>query len=148
MSCLKIVQRFFPKVEEVVDATRSQLIDVSAADAQSTGIKSHDNCAMAMACKRKFHLDGVIISRTKAYLVKGKRARRFQVPLSVAREIVSFDRGGGFAPGRYTLSVVGKYHKIGKVSGGHSGKTGNGKPKKFRHITAKIRTVLGGEVSE
>ncbi len=95
MPSINIVQKFFPKVERVVDAHRNAAIEVTAKDSSSKAVRDHNACAMAVACKRKFHLDGVIISRSVAYLIKGTQARRFMLPDSVSREVVSFDRGGG-----------------------------------------------------
>lgn len=149
MSALQTVQRFFPKVKTVTDATRIATIEVTKADASATGVKNHNECAMAVACKRKFHLDGVIISRSTAYLVKGTKARRFQIPPSVSREVVSFDRGGGFAPGCYTLSAVSPLNRLGSRQG--SSKDSKVKKQggsKFRHLTTNIRTVLGGIAPE
>ena len=143
-SALLTVKAFFPGVEKVVDAKRAAMIEVSAKDATAKGVKNHEACAMAVACKRKFNLDGVIISRSVAYLVKGKQARRFKLPPGTAKEVVSFDRGGGFAPGTYQLSAVGEWAQLGKRQGSNRRTPGNGHPKKFRHITTGIRSVLGG----
>lgn len=143
---LLVVQKFFPKVEIVVDAVCPALIEVTAKDANSKAVMDHVACAMAVACKRKFHLDGVLIARSIAYLVKGKRARRFFVPPSVSREVTSFDRGAAFMPGKYMLSAICKTARLGadrgrnKPTGPHS----NSKPI-FRHVTSKIRTTLSGE---
>lgn len=144
-NALHIVQKFFPGVTGVVDALRPAKIEVTVSDSTKKGVKNHAECALAVACKNKFNLDGVIISRTVAYLVKGKKARRFHLPPSTARELVSFDRGAGFAPGIYQLSVVSGNNKLGMARGGHSGVEGSGKPKQFRHYTSGIRTVLGGQ---
>lgn len=144
-NALNTVQKFFPGVTEVADATAPAKIEVTAADGTKKGRKNHAECALAVACKKKFNLDGVIISRTMAYLVKGKKARRFQLPQGTAREVVSFDRGAGFAPGTYLLSAISGTNRLGQVSGGHSREKGDGRPKQFRHITANIRTVLGGQ---
>lgn len=141
---LRTVRAFFPGVEKVVDAKRAAMIEVTGKDATAKGVKNHEACAMAVACKRKFNLDGVIISRSTAYLVKGKSARRFKLPPATSREVVSFDRGGGFQPGTYQLSAVGEWAKLGHQQGSRKRTAGNGTPKRFRHITANIRSVLGG----
>lgn len=146
-SSLNVVQKFFPKVKRIVDANTSAVIEVTKADASSKGIKDHAGCAMAVACKRKFHLDGVIISRAIAYMVKGNKARRFQLPPTVTREVVSFDRGGGFAPGRYTLSAVTPSARLG-VKQHTSSHPRNDLPKRKRHITTNVRAVLGGQEPE
>ncbi len=146
MAVLNVVRRFFPQVTSVVDATHNAAIEVTAKDASSKAVKDHNGCAMAVACKRKFHLDGVIISRSVAYLVKGKQARRFKLPESVSREVVSFDRGASFAPVKYTLSAVPDSGKMNARTGRVDKRTGTGPsvPKRFRHLTAHVRSVLGG----
>ena len=145
-NALNVVQQFFPGVTEVVDAERGAKIEVTPLDSRSKGLKNHEECAFAVACKRQMRLDGVIISRSVAYLVKGKRARRFQLPPSVSREVVSFDRGAGFAPGEYLLSPVEPSRRLGQRQGSNRDRaSATPMTKKFRHLTANVRTVLGGE---
>jgi hypothetical protein len=143
-TALNTVKKFFPKVKSVVDATTPTLIEVTKKDTESKAVKNHSACAMAVACKRKFKLDGVIVSRSIAYLIKGNKARRFLLPASVSREIVSFDRGAGFQPGTYQLERVTKSLQLGP---GHPQKIKNrdAKIKQFRHITTHARSVLGGQ---
>lgn len=146
MGSLSIVKKFFPKVESVIDSTRNARIEVTAKDASSKAVKDHNACAMAVACKRKFKLDGVIISRSVAYLIKGKQARRFNLPSSIQREVVSFDRGGGFDIGIYELSKISPQNKQGARQPRTESKSvvRDSKPKKFRHMTTNARHVLGG----
>lgn len=68
-TALQVVQKFFPEVKEVVDAGRNQVIEVTSQDEKTARKKSHKTCAMAVACKRKFNLDGVVISVNRAYKV-------------------------------------------------------------------------------
>lgn len=146
MSTLNTVQKFFPNVKVVVDAKMNAAIDVTEQDVKSSKLKSHKQCAMAVACKRKFHLDGVIISKSVAYLIKGNKARRFKVPESVAREVVSFDRGAGFSIGKYALQAIPKSDQMnrprGKKAPGGSHK-GESIMKRFYHKTDNVRAELG-----
>ena len=147
MDALSVVRKFFPQVRRVTDASRNAAIEVTAEDAKSPGKKDHVHCAMAVACKRKFHLDGVIISRSVAYLIKGKNARRFKLNDSVAREVVSFDRGAGFSPGKYELSKISPVNKMGlgvRPKRPKDNAKRDGVPKRFRHVTTRVRSVLGG----
>lgn len=145
-NALRTVQKFFPGVTKVVDATQPAIIEVKSADANPRAQKNHEACALAVACKRTMKLDGVIISRSTAYMVKGRQARRFKLPPGTAREVVSFDRGAGFAPGTYILSAVPKIARLGERTGSDRDKRSyNGTSRKFRHLTANIRTVLGGQ---
>ena len=146
-TALQLVRKFFPQVKNVVDATRNAEIEVTPQDDRVAKRKSHKTCAMAVACKRKFHLDGVIISQNRAYLVKGDKARRFTLPPSVEKEVVSFDRGGGFEPGSYQLSKVPKGIRLDrsvKTGTGHSGSHPTG-VRRHRHMTGGVRLSLGSK---
>lgn len=103
-SSLAIVQKFFPEVKSVSDARKKLRVSVNEKDTRDSTKKNHKACAMAVACKRSFRLSGVVISRQRAYLVDGDKAVRYALPSSVSREVVSFDRGGGFAEGEYELT--------------------------------------------
>lgn len=145
-TAIKGVNSFFPKVTTLIDATENLRIHVTDGDVNSKGVKKHTACALAVACKREFQLDGVIISRSIAYLIKGKKAVRFSVPPSIAREIISFDRGAGFAPGTYELSRIPKSGRFGyKKKSGPSGAHNPNKVTGFRHFTANARMVLGSK---
>src|SRR5215472_13398933 len=98
---LATVRKFFPGVTKVNDADSNQHVTVDSKDQKTAKRGDHNDCAMAVAAKRETKSDGVIISRSTAYLVKGKTATRFALPASVAKEVVSFDRSGEFASGEY-----------------------------------------------
>lgn len=115
-TALKIVQRFHPDVEQVVDATRNTVIEVTKRDINTQARRNHTECALAIACKRTKDVDGVIIGLKFSYLVKGKKAVRYANPESASREIVSFDRTGDFAPGVYHLAKVPETSKLGAHS--------------------------------
>ncbi len=142
MDALSIVQRFYPNVKHVKDAGRSLMIEVTEKDCSNLGVKKHKDCALAVACKRMEAVDGAIISVGAAYLIKGDTAIRYKVPPSVSREIVSFDRSGGFASGEYWLDKPA--HKLGSPAGTGSNNRRKKPTKKtgFRHVTQGIRTDL------
>jgi hypothetical protein len=148
-TALQVVQKFFPQVTDVEDAKKNQAIEVTKRDETTANKKSHKTCAMAVACKRKFDLDGVVISVNRAYLVKGTKAKRYFLPPSVSREVVSFDRDGGFEPGQYELSKIpdsSRLDRIIKSGNGHGG----GKEvseRKHMHRTGGIRTALGSKMA-
>lgn len=148
MSAINTVRKFFPKVVRVVDATTNALIDVTESDVAKSKKKNHKECAMAVACKRKFKLDGVIISKSVAYLVKGNRARRFKVGEAIVREVVSFDRGAGFSPGKYSLRAPSPLDQMGaraKRRGANNTSrkhAGEDIKKRFVHKTGNVRVEL------
>lgn len=146
---LHIVRNYFPNVTKVRDADKSIHIEVTSADNKSSKVRNHNACAMAVACKRSFHLDGVIVSVKTAYLIKGKEAVRYALPESISREVVSFDREAGFAEGEYQLSVPDKSKRLGRLDNG-SGRskdrhTGTGAKPIFRHRTSGVRAALGSK---
>jgi len=142
---LALVQRFFPKVEAVEDAVKPVIVEVTANDNKIANIKSHRTCALAVACKRTFRADGVLIGLTTSYIVKGKIAYRYKNADTVSREITSFDRKAGFDVGFYHLTPASPAARLGmkpsnpgRPSGKHSKK-----PKRFMHFTTGVRTALG-----
>ncbi len=148
-TALEVVRKFFPEVNDVQDAGRNATIEVTEKDQRTAHKKSHKTCAMAVACKRKFECDGVVISVNRAYLVKGRVARRYMLPESVSREVVSFDRHGEFEPGEYELGKVppsSRLDRIIKKGNGH----GSGSAttvRKHIHRTGGIRTALGSKMA-
>lgn len=142
---LAVVRKFFPNVTSVRDADDSIDVTVTANDDKVSRKKEHDGCAMAVACKRELKLDGVIVARKSAYTIKNNVATRYELPESVSREVVSFDRGAGFAPGDYSMRPPSESRRLGRQTGGGGSRTGTGKPIKRKHSTANIRAVLGSK---
>jgi hypothetical protein len=144
-SAISIVKQFFPKVTKVNDADKPMTIEVTKADNNSAQVRNHNACAMAVACKRKMKLDGVIVSIATIYTIKGDTATRYRVPQSVSREIVSFDRDAGFAEGEYRMTKP--ITKLGehKGVGGHVKSAPGSLKKRFRHMTTGIRSTLGSK---
>ena len=142
-SALSIVKRFFPKVKRVQDAQAECSIRVSQTDCASPGIQDHTNCAMAVACKRQLGANGAIVSLHSAYVIHGNAALRYRVPESVSREVVSFDRKGGFSPGTYKLNAPAKGHRLGEhYKASNKWKHRRHRKIPIRHLTAGVRSNL------
>jgi hypothetical protein len=147
-SALSSVQKLFPNVTHVVDAKNNRTIEVTKKDTTSATVRSHKACAMAVACKRKLRLDGVMMAVSTAYLISGNTATRYRVPPSVAREITAFDRNAEFEPGEYQLTAIGENERLGKRRGKLPEKGGpksGNLIKRFRHKTGGIRASLGSK---
>jgi len=144
---LRIVTRHFPQVTKVEDATKNVTVEVTKQDESHSSKKDINGCAMAVACKRVFKADGVIMARSTAYLVKNDLAIRYKVPNSVSREITSFDRGAGFSPGVYQLSKIAASMRLDykREHGSDGGRVANkGKTAgRYQHRTEGIRAILG-----
>ena len=142
-SALSIVQKFFPEVDSVEDGKSDLEIEVTKRITQSAAVKNHKKCAMAVACEKQFDMDGAVVSVNIAYLVKGTKAFRYLVPESVSREVISFDRNGGFAPGSYTLQKPNSAHRLGRSHSQAVTSTGRRKrSSRAHHVTADIRASL------
>lgn len=147
MSALSVVQKRFPQVKTVIDSKKSVEIEVNSTDVDKAKRKDKKGCAMAIACKRKFHLDGIIVSLNRAYLIKGTKATRFTVPEAVSREIISFDRGSEFQQGQYKIKKIPDREIIGSRLNRKRGKhTGKGRKRYTTHRTKGVRAILGSKV--
>ncbi len=139
MTALQIVQKFYPKVTSVKDATRAINVEVIHQDTNSKAVKNHKACAFAEACKRSKPIDGAVIAVRTAYLIKGRQATRYLIPESLSREIVAFDRNGRFASGEYYLAKP--VDLLGAIRPRGPQKNPNGKKVRYRHATQQIRSV-------
>ena len=147
---LSIVKEFFPNALTVKDAKEPITVQVTKGDNNSAKVRDHKACAMAVACKRAEHADGVIVSVMTAYVIKGTTATRYHLPESGSREVVSFDRKAGFEPGEYSMTVPCPTSRLGAIVGGNTGATADPTKKKKiqrKHRTIGIRTVLGSKLS-
>jgi hypothetical protein len=141
---LSNIQEFCPWVESVIDADVPIVILVTQKDVNSAEVKSHLTCALAIACRRWFHADAALVSKTVAYVVKGLRAVRYKLGPSIQQEIVVFDRKGPFKAGEYQLSPPSPSNRLGLVRAYdpvRKSKNG-GKSKRFVHYTEDVRTAL------
>lgn len=139
---LKLIRQFHPEILQVIDSNKSITVEVTEKDDKNSKLKNHGQCAMAVACKRQQHADAVIISVRTAYVIKGKTAYRYRVPESTAREVISFDRKGGFQPGTYSLKAPCVSEKLGCGKTGKNRNHSNRRPIRFSHRTTNIRTNL------
>jgi hypothetical protein len=140
MNALQVVQKFYPEVSEVKDATKPLDIEVLSKDINSSSVRNHKACAFAAACKRAKQVDGCIIAIKVAYLIKDGKATRYSVPESLSREIVAFDRDGKFGAGKYRL--IRPIRKLGDPAARGSEKRSKpGRKVEYRHITSAIRSM-------
>jgi len=144
-NALNRVRKYFPGVEEVCDATQPIRVNVTPKDSTGGTSKDPRDCAMARACVRMGY-DGAIIGVGNSWLIKGKKATRYQTSAGVAREITTFDRHHAFAEGNdYLLSAVSPSTRLGTKRTGKvtSGGRTNGKNdnRTKLHHTVNIRVL-------
>jgi hypothetical protein len=140
---LAMIRRYFPAVITVEDARKTAIVEVTESDNSHAEVKSHRTCALALACVRFFHADGVIIGLTTSWIVRGTIATRFKNAATVSREITSFDRKAGFDAGRYLLTPANKAGRLGMVrSANPNRQSRRSGTRAFRHYTRNVRTTL------
>ena len=140
---LRRIQRIFPKVTEITDATAPLLVNVTEADCKGAVKSDPEHCAMAVAVRRQKVADGAIIGVAYSWLIRGTKAIRFRTSETVGREITSFDRHDDFAAGvNYRLGPISPANRLGagKVhKGSHNSHTTPLTQKV--HRTARIREL-------
>lgn len=116
------------------DATSHITLEILPKDIAAAHIKDPSGCVMAKACKRQLGREARI-HLTRVYIKKngGDTWIRYLVPSSLRGEIISFDRGGKFFPGRYVLSPPYKTAKLGADK-----RRGRTNPKKDGKPTYKV----------
>jgi hypothetical protein len=138
-----MIRKYFPKVEFVEDATKAEIVEVTASDNAHSDVKSHRTCALALACKRFFRADGVIIGLSTSWIVRGNKATRFHNSGTTSREITSFDRKAGFDVGRYLLTPAPECNRLGTKRAYDPVRSGKRTGvRSFRHFTRGVRTSL------
>lgn len=137
------IRQLFPNAKTVSDAKESRSITVTGKDRRA-GVSLEPNaCALAVACKREWKVDGVWIGRTTAYVLQGTHLTRYMVPVTVARELTTFDRHSDFSLGIYRLSKIRASYRLGQSNRkAPYGKKGS-KPRIGveipRHLTTRLR---------
>jgi len=88
----------------VVDGTKTIQIEITKHDAQLASRQDHGNCAVARACMKQEGTDAIVhISRVFLKMKNKDIWVRYIIKNDLRTEIVSFDRGGDFEPGIFTL---------------------------------------------
>lgn len=131
-----------------VDAKASLVIEVDRRDISASLQKNSKCCAFARACKRQINgVKAAYFFKTAAWLEYETRMVRYILPVSVQKEIVSFDRSTKLEPGIYQINRPQKSMRMGCVKersakrpGRH--KTASGKTtRKVRHETTNVRSL-------
>lgn len=140
LGVLRRLQKLWPEVDTVEDAQENVIISVLSEDQKATRADPGD-CALARACVREGIADIAIIGKGISYLIKDNVATRYHTPESVAREIVSFDRHGDFAPGKdYHLGKVSPSARLGHRPHHPTGGNDKSRPRHFvLHRTVRVR---------
>lgn len=122
----------------VKDAKRALTVVITHADVKQGAKKNQHSCAAAVSLCRQFEAAQVHVTRT--YVKKNGKWYRYYTPAALRSEIVSFDRGGKFEPGVYTLAKCYAPQTQGARATRAYSKSGKpGKNKRKPHVTTGIR---------
>jgi hypothetical protein len=128
---------------KVINATKGITITVSNGDIGGADLKAPGNCAMARACKRQLKKEARV-HITRMYIsVNGGTWLRYLVPQNLKAEIVAFDRGGRFMPGKYKLYAPQPSLRTGKMQGTYDNGC-NRKHRKPRRKSIQIQDIRTG----
>lgn len=90
----------------VRDATDRVLVVVTRSDVVNAKKANSKHCALARAALRLPDVNAAYFFRSCAFIEYQNAMVKYQLPSSVQKEIVSFDRAGVFAAGIYQLSPI------------------------------------------
>lgn len=125
------------------------MITITPSDVRQGAERNADACAAAVALCRQLHCDEAKVHLSRTYIRKGATWERYNTPPALRSEIVAFDRGGAFMPGKYVLTPVSESQLPGKrEQRNHMApkKKKNSKaPKRAKvHVTTGVRERMGG----
>lgn len=146
----RAISRLFPDVKFVEESDKYVTVRVSKNDCNGAKEMDPTNCALARAVKKEFSADGVVIGMSTSYVINGKKAIRFETPMAVRQEIISFDRHHDFEPGEYYLKPASKSNKLGaeNVKKQKDERTRHDNNVRTYHRTARVRQLPSGVDSE
>ena len=113
MNVPRSIKEQFPRVTKVFEARTPVDVQVTARDNQGGKPGDAMNCAMARAVCREFKAEAAVIGTTYSYVISGNTAVRYKTPVTLQREMTSFDRNHDFRPGRYGLSAMSPSQTLG-----------------------------------
>lgn len=112
--------------QKVFDARKSVTLEISTPDIRGSSKKDPAHCAAAQACMNHLSAEAARIHIGRCYLKMKGKWFRFCTPHSLRTEIIAFDRGGRFNPGKHTLMPV-PLAEIAARGGQTGSKTGQNK---------------------
>ena len=122
----------------VKDARKSVILQITTSDVKRGRVKSPENCAAAIACKRQLGASEAHVHKSRTYLRFNGHWVRYLTPASLQAEIVAFDRGGKFEPGEHRLTKMQPSRAWGKKRGPGTSKS---KKKQGYHVVKNIRPM-------
>lgn len=153
MSVLDIAKQARDKGLKIMDAKAPLVLEVTRHDITNAKPKDPSCCAFACAVKRELGANAAYFFRTVAWIEYEDRIVRYQMPDSMQKEVVAFDRAKAMEPGVYQLSRPGPSRTTKgrsanrKRASRRKGSTGSGRSRASKRSPAKhkmtnIRTTI------
>ncbi len=101
---------------KVIDASAPLALEVTRSDIDNSKQKDPANCAFACAVKRHLGAKAAYFMRSTAYIEYDHAVVRYDMPESMQKEIVAFDRAKAMEPGIYQLSPTPPSGRFGSKS--------------------------------
>lgn len=98
--------RIKTKKLELVHARAPLALEVTLGDIRSSTQKDPANCAFSCAVKRGLGATAAYFMRSVAYIEYQDRVVQYNMPGSMQKEIVAFDRAKAMEPGVYQLAPL------------------------------------------
>tara|TARA_R110000824_G_scaffold12903_5_gene56311 strand:+ start:1432 stop:1863 length:432 start_codon:yes stop_codon:yes gene_type:complete len=104
---------------QCVDATEPLTFTVTKNDVALASRKDHPNCAIARSLMKQTGRD-VLVSRSRVYVKQTYQDVwvRYISKNSLREQLISFDQGGTFSNGEYSLNPAQPCKKLGQHTGG------------------------------
>lgn len=128
----------------VVDSKKKVVLTVTPLDVKKGRVKSPDACAVAIACVRQLGCKQAVVHATRTYLRIDMKWTRYFSPAAIKNELIAFDRGGKFEPGKYTLEPIPQSQREGEYAKrGYEANKSRRRISRKNHMTPNIRSHQG-----
>lgn len=135
----------------IINATEPLELEIVSSDIDKADRKEPLDCVVARACRRELKAKEVRVHLSRIYIRFGGGSwQRFMTPAAMRADIIAFDRGGTFPPGKYVLNPPPANRPTGKRMGGepkhnHARKNPNRKKRvRAYHVTEDVRSTPYG----
>lgn len=124
---------------KIADATCPLTVHITARDIKGGRTKTPSNCAAARALVRETGCEEARVHIGRTYLKRGGKWVRYLTPRDLRDEIISFDRGGSFEPGKFTLKAVPTWLRSPHGKARPEGSRNRTGKRRSRHMVANVR---------
>lgn len=124
----------------VVNSRKSVRLIITPSDVTAGKLKAPRDCAAAIACRRQLRAKEAKVHLGRTYIRSNGEWIRFITPRALRDEIIAFDRGGKFHPGKFTLSGMQPSKRTGRRQGTHDVRRGR-RTVHRNHVVMNVRPM-------